>query len=375
MVPTFQANIPCRDRAMAPISRQNRYHSHNLNRSPILKAFLDRCFFLMVQVPMDIQVGSHTLFQKCSAAASAVSFVRIRFQPVPSSRTMCERCTKRVSSQKTKNRKNPFTPTVVKIELDDSSESMNLEDNLADWPTIAHLASGYAELASGTGSLGSPHFGNNSSLGRTGEKRFQCLKCGATYAQSGSLGRHRRKCEGLFSLECRFCEQVFHRKDRFREHLLFKHDFVDPTLVNRRTAASALAWHCVPSQFKLEHLSPVEYVESEGEELIEPSFAHMATPLVSDVSAETSQAGIEKPFRCAKCGMAYAHQGSLVRHRHKCEGTLVLTCLFCKHKFHRKDKLREHFLNKHNYVDEALGPPGYTLMDPNNIMQKSSTHE
>lgn len=76
---------------------------------------------------------------------------------------------------------------------------------------------------------------------------------------------------------------------------------------------------------------------------------------------QLSPSAADKPFRCLKCGMAYAHQGSLVRHRHKCEGTLVLTCLFCERKFYRKDKLREHFLSKHNYIDEELGPPGYTL--------------
>ncbi|XP_076460713.1 uncharacterized protein LOC143293577 isoform X8 [Babylonia areolata] len=139
---------------------------------------------------------------------------------------------------KPKHKKASFSPPVVKIEIDDSSESLDIDDeDLHVWPAIANLTSGCAELTpSGSCGLSSPSFhssafdAKNSVLRRGGEKRFQCLRCGATYAQSGSLGRHRRKCEGLFDLACKFCGQVFHRKDRFREHLLSKHDHVDPML-------------------------------------------------------------------------------------------------------------------------------------------------
>ncbi|KAK7481238.1 hypothetical protein BaRGS_00027498 [Batillaria attramentaria] len=68
-----------------------------------------------------------------------------------------------------------------------------------------------------------------------------------------------------------------------------------------------------------------------------------------------------KPFLCPSCGATYFHRGSLGSHRRKCEGTLRLHCSFCSHVFHRKDKLRDHLLRKHKYVDKELGPPGYTL--------------
>ena len=68
-----------------------------------------------------------------------------------------------------------------------------------------------------------------------------------------------------------------------------------------------------------------------------------------------------KPFRCIQCGATYAYQYSLSRHHYKCEGTMVLTCSFCERTFHRKDRLREHLLNKHS--NEELGPPGYTLIE------------
>lgn len=69
----------------------------------------------------------------------------------------------------------------------------------------------------------------------------------------------------------------------------------------------------------------------------------------------------DKPFQCPKCGQTYKQSGSLGRHRRQCEGMYTLTCIFCLQKFHRKDRYREHLLSKHQYVDEELGPPGYTL--------------
>ena len=146
------------------------------------------------------------------------------------------------------------------------------------------------------------------------------------------------------------------------------------------------AWHSTPVEVKAEPYSPDQSVTFVGSLGAEQRAASLSNQAICDLKSgnvdvvpasyemfasiagaqcgevgQLSPLAADKPFRCPKCGMAYAHQGSLIRHRHKCEGTLVLTCLFCERKFHRKDKLREHFLSKHNYVDEELGPPGYTL--------------
>ena len=144
-----------------------------------------------------------------------------------------------------------LVPRVVKVEREDSPESLQVDEDLRVWPAssaIADLAAGCAELAPtgmfslerssvrghgrGVEFLRIATFSDlpSTSLSSEGEKRFRCGKCGAAYAQSGSLGRHRRKCEGLFVLACKFCGQMFHRKDRYREHLLSKHDHIDPDL-------------------------------------------------------------------------------------------------------------------------------------------------
>lgn len=155
---------------------------------------------------------------------------------------------------------------------------------------------------------------------------------------------------------------------------------------SKGTMAPGDAWHSTPVQVKGEPHSPDQSVILVGglgaeqpassvsnqaiRDLKSGNIDVLAAPFEVFASISGAQGGevcqlsppaADKPFRCPKCGMAYAHQGSLVRHRHKCEGTLVLTCLFCERKFYRKDKLREHFLSKHNYIDEELGPPGYTL--------------
>ena len=127
----------------------------------------------------------------------------------------------------------PFTlsPTIVKIETEDSSE-----DDVQVWPATSGDTAGVALPGGSLAGQGDGSdfivatFGNIPSGSREGSKRFRCPKCGAGYAQSGSLGRHRRKCEGLFALVCKFCSHVFHRKDRYREHLLSKHDHIDPDL-------------------------------------------------------------------------------------------------------------------------------------------------
>ncbi|KAK7481287.1 hypothetical protein BaRGS_00027547 [Batillaria attramentaria] len=79
-----------------------------------------------------------------------------------------------------------------------------------------------------------PHawVGMTSHMGQPADpsKPYSCPKCGVCYAQYSSLWRHRRKCEGTFELTCTFCEQKFHRKDQFREHLLHKHKFIDEAL-------------------------------------------------------------------------------------------------------------------------------------------------
>lgn len=65
-------------------------------------------------------------------------------------------------------------------------------------------------------------------------------------------------------------------------------------------------------------------------------------------------------YTCPKCGKTYAHQGSLWRHQCKCEGRFM-ECCFCQQLFYRKDYFRQHLLSKHQYVDETLGAPGFTL--------------
>lgn len=62
------------------------------------------------------------------------------------------------------------------------------------------------------------------------DKPYKCPHCKTAYAHQCSLARHRRQCEGIFVLSCLFCGKLFHRKDRYRVHLLSKHKYVDKKL-------------------------------------------------------------------------------------------------------------------------------------------------
>lgn len=122
------------------------------------------------------------------------------------------------------------------------------------WATHSHMTAGLTNRLSFSGapsdlepslgfSLPVPHKSNvkgkskphrfNEETGdveQAPEKPYKCPKCGMRYAQTCSLGRHRKKCEGRSGLACIFCGRVFHRKDKYREHLLARHQYVDKEL-------------------------------------------------------------------------------------------------------------------------------------------------
>ncbi|KAK7481239.1 hypothetical protein BaRGS_00027499 [Batillaria attramentaria] len=179
-------------------------------------------------------------------------------------------------------------------------------------------------------------------------KPYSCPKCGKVYAHRGSLWRHQCKCEGRI-ICCIFCEKIFYRKDGYREHLLAKHNFVDEVLGAPRFAA-LLHQHTSRSF--------VGHIASGSSQAIPASFNYLTEGMHPDIPTykELSRAQQEsdKQFICQKCGRVYAHQGSLWRHQCKCEGR-YMKCSFCDQLFYRKDLLRQHLLNKHQYVDEVLG--------------------
>ncbi|KAL8579076.1 hypothetical protein ACOMHN_036015 [Nucella lapillus] len=57
--------------------------------------------------------------------------------------------------------------------------------------------------------------------------RFMCVRCGRSFVHRTNLCRHRKKCEGNFHLSCPECGQLFHRRDRYKEHLEKKHSRLD----------------------------------------------------------------------------------------------------------------------------------------------------
>ena len=71
-----------------------------------------------------------------------------------------------------------------------------------------------------------------------GRRKYPCWKCGATFLHKNNLGRHRKKCEGNFHLSCPLCGQLFHRRDRYKEHLQKKHYMEDEFMLRGRVPPS-----------------------------------------------------------------------------------------------------------------------------------------
>ena len=53
---------------------------------------------------------------------------------------------------------------------------------------------------------------------RSGGSR-QCRNCGKMFAYADNMVRHRRKCEGVFHLQCPVCGKGFNRRDYFNLHV------------------------------------------------------------------------------------------------------------------------------------------------------------
>ncbi|KAL8575154.1 hypothetical protein ACOMHN_055147 [Nucella lapillus] len=61
------------------------------------------------------------------------------------------------------------------------------------------------------------------------EGSLTCRNCGKTFSISSNMLRHRRQCEGRGHLQCRHCGKVFSRRDKYKRHLLIRHDECDFT--------------------------------------------------------------------------------------------------------------------------------------------------
>ncbi|KAK7481198.1 hypothetical protein BaRGS_00027458 [Batillaria attramentaria] len=52
---------------------------------------------------------------------------------------------------------------------------------------------------------------------------LRCRNCGKTFSYAYNMVRHRRKCEGVFHLQCPHCGRGFHRRDKLTMHIARYH--------------------------------------------------------------------------------------------------------------------------------------------------------
>ncbi|KAL8575155.1 hypothetical protein ACOMHN_055148 [Nucella lapillus] len=164
-------------------------------------------------------------------------------------------------------------------------------------------------------------------LDELGRPKHVCWKCGATFLHKNNLGRHRKKCEGNFHLSCPLCGQLFHRRDRYKEHLQKRHNALDSFMLRgtpRQLASRG-------GRFWRPGLNPRPLDQS-------------ISSLLLTTRSQRSEGGAHE---CRNCGKHFAYSHNMVRHRRKCEGTYHLQCPECGQQFNRKDVYNVHVRTKH----------------------------
>ncbi|KAL8575156.1 hypothetical protein ACOMHN_055149 [Nucella lapillus] len=176
------------------------------------------------------------------------------------------------------------------------------------------------------------------------ELPYSCRNCGMCYKHEQTMTRHRKKCEGVYNLECQVCGKRYYRRDKLRDHMRRQHNVTDFPFSyfvlatelfspGMNGGGTDVVYHCVPI---------LENFDSE----IAPF------PIGLSLSPMLGQMGGIGVFTCTHCGKQYRHAPGLSRHRKQCAGRYDMACHICGKLFYRRDNLKDH-IKKHGVVDTA----------------------
>ncbi|XP_061868978.1 taste receptor type 1 member 1-like isoform X2 [Colius striatus] len=175
-------------------------------------------------------------------------------------------------------------------------------------------------------------------VSHTGEMPYKCSSCAQQFMQKKDLQSHMIKLHGAPKPHaCSTCSKCFLSRTELRLHEAFKHRgeklFVCEECGHRASSRNGLQMH-----IKAKHRNERPYV---------CEFCHHAFTQKANLNMHLRTHTGEKPFQCHLCGKTFRTQASLDKHNRTHTGERPFSCEFCDQRFTEKGPLLRHITSRH----------------------------
>ncbi|KAM4651650.1 zinc finger and BTB domain-containing protein 48 isoform 1-T2 [Discoglossus pictus] len=175
-------------------------------------------------------------------------------------------------------------------------------------------------------------------VSHTGDMPYKCSSCTQQFMQKKHLQSHMIKVHGAPKPHaCPTCGKCFFSRTELRLHEAFKHRgeklFVCEECGHRASSRSGLHMH-----IKAKHKHERPYV---------CEFCNHAFTQKTNLNMHLKTHTGEKPFQCHLCGKTFRTQASLHKHNRTHTGERPFSCEFCEQKFTDKTPLLRHVASRH----------------------------
>ncbi|XP_027745177.1 telomere zinc finger-associated protein [Empidonax traillii] len=175
-------------------------------------------------------------------------------------------------------------------------------------------------------------------VSHTGEMPYKCSSCSQQFMQKKDLQSHMIKLHGAPKPHaCSTCSKCFLSRTELRLHEAFKHRgeklFVCEECGHRASSRNGLQMH-----IKAKHRNERPYV---------CEFCHHAFTQKANLNMHLRTHTGEKPFQCHLCGKTFRTQASLDKHNRTHTGERPFSCEFCEQRFTEKGPLLRHIASRH----------------------------